>query len=148
MYAGCISRCAMRDRDDDGRARNARPRDALGRPLPYGSTGVPPLPEPIDPAPAAVVGLTNQLLNDGLPFQAHEALEAAWKAAPEEERTAWQGLAQLAVAITHARRGNLAGAQKLRERALANLDAGRLPPVAEALRDRLLADVNQAFIRR
>src|SRR5829696_2092498 len=26
-----------RDRDVEGRARNARPRDALGRPLPYGT---------------------------------------------------------------------------------------------------------------
>lgn len=29
----------MRDRDDAGRARQARPRDALGRPLPYGAKG-------------------------------------------------------------------------------------------------------------
>ena len=28
-----------RDRDAEGRARNARPRDALGRPLPYGAVG-------------------------------------------------------------------------------------------------------------
>ena len=130
----------MRDRDDAGRARNARPRDALGRPLPYGSAGVPPLPEPIDPSPAAVVALATELLDEGLPFQAHEALEAAWKAAPEQQRPAWQGLAQLAVALTHAGRGNADGARKLRERALVNLEAGQLPPVAEPLRDRLLAE--------
>ncbi|MYW74515.1 DUF309 domain-containing protein, partial [Pseudonocardia sp. SID8383] len=29
-----------RDRDDRGRARNARPRDAAGRPLPHGAPGV------------------------------------------------------------------------------------------------------------
>ncbi|MCZ9345950.1 DUF309 domain-containing protein, partial [Streptomyces sp. TRM76130] len=34
-----------RDRDDEGRARNARPRDGLGRPLPYGADGVPRQPE-------------------------------------------------------------------------------------------------------
>ena len=34
-----------RDRDDEGRARNARPRDALGRPLPHGAAGEPRAPE-------------------------------------------------------------------------------------------------------
>jgi hypothetical protein len=129
----------MRDRDAQGRARNARPRDGLGRPLPYGATGVPELPEDLDPSPAAVVDLAQTLLDDGLPFQAHEALEVAWKAAPEPQRPAWQGLAQLAVAVTHARRGNLAGARVLAARGRDNLAAGELPAVAWGLRDRLLA---------
>ena len=34
-----------RDRDPAGRPRNARPRDELGRPLPYGTHGVPRQPE-------------------------------------------------------------------------------------------------------
>src|SRR5512132_3286850 len=34
-----------RDRDDQGRARQARPRDRLGQPLPYGSAGVEPVSE-------------------------------------------------------------------------------------------------------
>ena len=38
-----------RDRDAQGRARQARPRDELGRPLPYGSAGVEPVSE--DPLP-------------------------------------------------------------------------------------------------
>ena len=38
-----------RDRDASGRARQARPRDKLGRPLPYGSAGVEPVSE--DPLP-------------------------------------------------------------------------------------------------
>ena len=36
-----------RDRDEDGRARNSRPRDELGRPLPIGSVGVERIPEDI-----------------------------------------------------------------------------------------------------
>ena len=36
---------AERDRDIEGRARQARPRDALGRPLPYGAEGVEPVSE-------------------------------------------------------------------------------------------------------
>lgn len=51
-----------------------------------------------------------RLLDDGLPFQAHEVLEAAWKSAPVGERDLWQGLAQLAVGLTHALRGNNVGA--------------------------------------
>ena len=39
-----------RDRDEAGRARQARPRDELGRPLPYGETGVEPVSEePLPP---------------------------------------------------------------------------------------------------
>lgn len=129
----------MRDRDASGRPRNARPRDALGRPLPHGEPGVAPLPEHLDTSPAAVTALAGRLLDEGLPFQAHEVLEAAWKAAPAPQRPAWQGMAQLAVALTHDRRGNQAGARLLRERAENNLAAGALPDVAWELRDRLFA---------
>jgi predicted metal-dependent hydrolase len=54
-----------------------------------------------------------RLLDEGLPFHAHEVLEARWKAAPDAERDLWQGLAQLAVGLTHALRGNTAGAATL-----------------------------------
>ena len=97
------------------------------------------MPEDVDPSPAAVVALTQQLLDEDRPFQAHEALEAAWKAAPPEQRAAWKGMAQLAVSVTHARRGNAAGAARLAARGRANLADGELPEVAWALRDRLLA---------
>jgi predicted metal-dependent hydrolase len=100
---------------------------------------VEPLPDDIDTSPAAVVALAGHLLDQGLPFQAHEALEAAWKASPDRERPAWQALAQLAVALTHCLRGNRVGAARLRARALDNLHAGELPTTASALRDRLLA---------
>ena len=46
-----------------------------------------------------------EMLLAGRPFHAHEVLEAFWKAAPPAERDFWQGLAQLAVGLTHARRG-------------------------------------------
>jgi predicted metal-dependent hydrolase len=51
-----------------------------------------------------------------MPFHAHEVLEAVWKAAPDAERDLWQGLAQLAVGLTHALRGNSAGAATLLRR--------------------------------
>jgi hypothetical protein len=61
------------------------------------------------------------LLDTGLPFHAHEVLEDAWKAAPESEREMWRSLAQLAVGLTHAARGNSAGATALLRRASAGL---------------------------
>jgi len=57
-----------------------------------------------------------RLLDAGRPFHAHEVLEAAWKSAPEAERDLWQGLAQLAVGLTHALRGNTVGAPTLLRR--------------------------------
>lgn len=106
-----------RDRDDDGRARNARPRDALGRPLPLGSVGIERIPEDLDLTPAEALAWAQDLLDRGLAFNAHEVLEGAWKSCPSGERTLWQGLAQLAVGITHIQRRNTKGALTLLERA-------------------------------
>ncbi len=104
---------AARDRDATGRARNARPRDALGRPL--GRDAVSDLAPADDAArpPAEALATAQRLLDEGLPFHAHEVLETAWKAAPLSERDLWQGLAQVAVGLTHARRGNARGAVAL-----------------------------------
>jgi uncharacterized protein len=103
-----------RDRDATGRPRNARSRDALGRPLPRGATGgVPGLPDDLHLDPQQSLAEAQRLLDAGFPFQAHEVLEAAWKSAPDAERDLWQGLAQLAVGLTHALRGNSAGAAAL-----------------------------------
>lgn len=107
-----------RDRDDEGRAHNARPRDRLGRPLPRDATGVTP-PGPDDDVvlgPAESLAVAQDLLDGGWPFRAHEILEATWKLTSGAERAVWKGLAQLAVGVTHAERGNLAGAGRLIER--------------------------------
>ncbi|WP_406357146.1 DUF309 domain-containing protein [Streptomyces sp. NBC_00658] len=105
-----------RDRDPDGRARNARPRDGLGRPLPYGADGVERQPEGLVRSPEATVAEAQALLDGGKPFHAHEVFEDAWKAGPEEERALWRGLAQLAVGLTHAARGNTTGGARLLRR--------------------------------
>ncbi len=110
-----------RDRDPAGRPRQDRPRDALGRPLPYGSTGVEPVPEEPLP-PAETLDRARELLDAGRPFSAHEVLEARWKAGPDEERGLWQGLAQVCVGLTHEARGNPTGAAALLERGAANLE--------------------------
>ena len=112
---------AERDRDESGRPQNARPRDALGRPLSRGSQGVVAIPDDLDLSPAESLAYAQDLLDEGLAFNAHEVLEAAWKSAPADERTLWQGLAQLAVGITHVQRGNVDGAKALLRRASAHL---------------------------
>ncbi len=94
--------------------------------------------------------LAQRLIDDGRPFHAHEVLEATWKAAPPSERDLWQGLAQIAVGLTHASRGNARGAVTLLRRGAAAVAGygGELPAglpaeldAAGAARDaRALAD--------
>ena len=111
-----------RDRDPAGRPRNARPRDALGRPLDpaggpgSGAAGTDRIPDDLVITGAEAAALADRLLRDGRPFHAHEVLEAAWKSGPSGERDLWQGLAQIAVGLTHARRGNARGAVTLLRR--------------------------------
>ncbi len=105
-----------RDRDEEGRAHNARPRDGLGRPLPYGASGVARQPEGVVRSPEDSVAEAQALLDAGKPFHAHEVFEDAWKSGPDAERGLWRGLAQLAVGLTHAARGNVAGGARLLRR--------------------------------
>lgn len=118
-----------RTRDETGRPRNARPRDALGRLLAPGSTGVPRIPDDLALPPSDSLAYAQDLLDRGLAFNAHEVLEAAWKSRPAEERSLWQGLAQLAVGITHIQRGNCVGAATLLRRGSGRLsEVGRPAP--------------------
>jgi uncharacterized protein len=106
-----------RDRDTVGRARNARPRDELGRPLPRSAAqDAPRIPDDLIISPAEAAELGGRLLAEGRPFHAHEVFEAAWKSVPGPERELWRGLAQVAVGLTHARRGNARGAVTLLRR--------------------------------
>ena len=114
----------VRERDPGGRARNARPRDELGRPLPRSEPGpqdVPRIPDDLAITPAEAAELGGRLLAEGRPFHAHEVFEAAWKSLPDPERELWRGLAQVAVGLTHARRGNAGGAVALLRRGAANV---------------------------
>jgi uncharacterized protein len=140
-----------RDRDAAGRARNARPRDGLGRPLERGAAGEPTLPDGVILSPGQTLETAQELLDSGRPFHAHEVLEAAWKAGPPAERDLWQGLAQLAVGLTHGLRGNGPGAVALLRRggqrvarygadAPYGIDAAALAAAAAGLADRIEAD--------
>lgn len=85
------------------------------------------VPEDLVLPPAQALAEAQRLLDAGLPFSAHEVLEGAWKAAPPAERDLWQGLAQLAVGLTHVQRGNPVGAMALLRRA-----GERISPYAES----------------
>jgi hypothetical protein len=111
-----------RDRDSTGRARNARPRDAQGRPLPPGASGVDRVPEDVVLSPDDAVRQAQRLIDDGYPFHAHEVFEGVWKATSGDHRELWQGLAQLAVGLTHVQRGNPKGAVTLLRRAADRID--------------------------
>ena len=100
--------------------------------------------------PAETLIFAQDLLDRGLAFNAHEVLEAAWKNGPDDEKTLWQALAQLAVGITHVQRGNGKGAVTVLRRASAGLaldgaapydiDAAGLRAYADALIDDLTAN--------
>ncbi len=140
-----------RDRDPSGRPRNARPRDALGRPLPRGETGEQRIPDDLAMPPEEALSLAQRLLDADRPFHAHEVLEASWKTAPPPERELWKGLAQIAVGLTHTRRGNAHGAAALLRRggqrvggyagtAPYGIDAGGIARQASGLADRIDRD--------
>jgi hypothetical protein len=142
----------QRDRNEEGRPQNARPRDEAGRPLPKGASGgVERAPEDVALPPAETITEAQRLLDGGFPFHAHEVLEAAWKGAEQPERDLWQGLAQLAVGLTHAQRGNAKGAASLLRRGAERiepyaprspygLDVAGLSVHATGLADRIEAD--------
>ena len=140
--APSADRPLARDRDERGRARNATPRDGLGRPLPHGTSGVPTTPEDLVLAPEQALREAERLLAAGRPFHAHEVLEGAWKAAGDDTRELWKGLAQLAVGVTHLRRGNRVGAVRLLTRA-----ADRIEPYAAAAPHGVAVDALTAWAR-
>ena len=135
-----------RDRDPGGRPRNARPRDALGRPLAGDGAGAGAesgeglgarsgedrIPDDLLLAGPDAARLADELLRAGRPFHAHEVLEASWKTGPAGERDLWQGLAQIAVGLTHAHRGNARGAVVLLRRGAERVRAYQAASPAES----------------
>ena len=73
---------------------------------------------------------TEALANHGLFFEVHELLEPVWFRAPEPERTALQGLIQVAVAFHHLENDNREGARSLLTLGVAKLaEAGSALPL-------------------
>ncbi|HEU4424798.1 MAG TPA: DUF309 domain-containing protein [Pilimelia sp.] len=75
------------------------------------------MPDDVALSPDESLAEAQRLLDAGRAFHAHEVLEGTWKAAPDVERELWRGLAQLAVGLTHAQRGNAVGSVQLLRRA-------------------------------
>jgi uncharacterized protein len=115
--------------EDEPRApgeKTKRPRDELGRHLPWGAENRLVL-EDFDNLPLEEnhrLGVEH--FNAGRFFPAHEAWETAWKQAkgsPDEEF--FKGLSQLGAGYTHYRRGNLHGTHTLLRRALSRISDHR-----------------------
>lgn len=64
--------------------------------------------------PEALEGI--RLYNEGRYFDAHEALEIAWRAEPEPDRRLYQGILQAGIAFMHARNGYAKGVLSMYER--------------------------------
>lgn len=108
------------------------------------------MPDKLEMGVDDAVALAQHYLDGGQPFHAHEVLEALWKTQPGIERDLWQGLAQIAVGLTHALRGNTVGAATLLRRGARRvagyhedtygIDVDRVVTWAEDLADAPTAD--------
>lgn len=98
-------------------------------------------PPPEERTLAGLLARARALAEGGLFFEVHELLEPAWMRADGDERTALQGLIQVAVALHHVENGNRAGARSLLAEGLAKLSAagGVLPLDVPALVEELRA---------
>jgi hypothetical protein len=115
-----------RDRDAAGRPLNARARDPkTGRPLGRASRRAQLAEQDAATAlpPEDALAEAERLVLDGRPFFAHEVLEGPWHLAEPALRDFWQGLAQVAVGLTHVQRGNPVGAVTLLRRGAERLGA-------------------------
>lgn len=102
----------------EARNKPERPRDRLGRPMPWGAEGELEL-EDFD---ALSLEENHELgrrhVRAGRWFPAHEAWETAWKQARDtDEAELFKGLSQMGAGYVHLRRGNAHGAATLLRRA-------------------------------
>jgi uncharacterized protein len=106
------------------RQKTERPRDELGRPLPWDQENRLELEDFDSLSQEENHRLGTGHFNEGRFFQAHEAWETAWKqgrGTPDEEF--FKGLSQLGAGYVHYRRGNSHGARTLIRRG-----TGRIGP--------------------
>ncbi|MGH7313645.1 MAG: DUF309 domain-containing protein [Candidatus Rokuibacteriota bacterium] len=82
-----------------------------------------------DPPLAEALEQAAVLFDAGLGFEVHELLERHWVRATGDERSALQGLIQIAVGYQHLANGNMAGAQALLEEGSARARGHRLAGV-------------------
>ena len=113
----------------------------MGRPLAPGEVGVERVPDGWALPPVEALAEAQRLVEAGHPFNAHEVLEGSWKAAGSAaDKALWRSLAQLAVGLTHAQRGNAVGAQTLLRRGADGLRAATGTTPYDIPVDRLRAE--------
>jgi uncharacterized protein len=106
-----------RRRDPHAPPKPRRPRDELGRPLPWKADNRLQLEDYDSLSIDENHRLGIEYLNTGRFFPAHEAWETCWKQAKEtDEAEFFKGLSQLGAGYTHLLRGNLHGAHTLLRR--------------------------------
>lgn len=63
-----------------------------------------------------------ELINQGSYFHAHDVLEEVWKEVRGDNRLFYQGVVQVAIAMHHFSKANMAGAQSVLAKARKNLE--------------------------
>jgi hypothetical protein len=102
----------------DKRQKPARPRDPLGRPLPWGEESQLQLPDFDAHTIEENHELGRRFVREGNWFGAHEAWETAWKQARGTgDEELFKGLSQMGAGYVHLLRGNAHGAKTLLRRA-------------------------------
>jgi hypothetical protein len=126
------------------RNKPERPRDRLGRPLPWGADGDLELEDFDSLSLDENHELARAHARAGRWFPAHEAWETAWKQARDtDEAELFKGLSQMGAGYVHLLRGNAHGAATLLRRAAQRIgayDDGTRGVPAPALAARLAAD--------
>jgi hypothetical protein len=119
------------------RAKAERPRDELGRPLPWGSETRIELEDYATLSLEENDRLGREHFNAGRYFPAHEAWEGAWRQARgTTDEELYKGLSQIAAGYTHHLRGNPSGAATLIRRGAGRIAA--YPPGYRGLEVRRL----------
>lgn len=108
---------------------------------------------PLEPNEADALFRKGVALFNGVRYwHAHEAWEALWRAAPDEERDFYQGLIQVAAGLLHLQRRNSRGARNKLAEGLAKLR--RFQPAHQGVfvneligkSERTLADLEAGFL--
>jgi uncharacterized protein len=126
------------------RQKPERPRDELGRPLPWEAENLLHMPDFDALSLEENHQLGRRFVRESNWFAAHEAWETAWKQARGTgDEELFKGLSQMGAGYVHLRRGNAHGAQTLLLRAarrIAEYPTGRLGVQTAALAARLRSD--------
>ena len=129
------------------RNKGERPRDRLGRPLPWDAASELELEDFGSLSLDENHELGRAHARAGRWFAAHEAWETAWKQARDTgEAELFKGLSQMGAGYTHLHRGNAHGTMVLLRRAARRIGTYPDPHLGirtEALSERLLADASR-----